>query len=757
MNNLLEGLTKEETKERGSKGHRRMGRTQNLILTLVFFAIAVSLNTFSVSQQIKLPNRDLGYQPTISLLGVPKEEERNGGEEKGILLGATNGEASSLPPRKIKVDDRPIRSWGCDLTETPLIFVHNGKSGGGAIRARLAAAAENVTRMKWQNANEDHHYFPIQDQFNTPGATPWAIGKQNETVNIRHGRFCNSEYPHYTFMPHIQKPLDHSTFEGRSWCNATTPLGMAVACHHPYRQHGGRPGGIRLWHYSNVNCKQCDDDYYLESDYYFFEGGYIYSGNIDSHLNISHINANLKNVDVINSNKTVAVPRRRLSEVAFNSNTKKETSSEGNKSSEKLGKKGKRDRRETRKQETSSDGNKSSEKRGRRGKRDRREKRTQRPPFSDSLLDPKHDPPPGSTCDSVFVAHLNVGSELTWLPPRYLKNHWWDQSEFGKMPEPKKLLEPFWDRLLDDRRHRRNKLKLAAMDHDEIGKANIEPEKESASGRWCPAGYKYEGKTLYDRPSTKKEFNAAYETCGRSVAADADRAFMEAFSSSSNFSPFYASMPVHRVTIMRDPWAWIVSKFFWHRLNKYVLKEKGVLPCMDVLRAVEKDDELPPVDPRNPTRQVGWVEQFSLLFLIKLCGDDCRIRYENGMMTLEEIEEQVSSNLRNAFSVVGILQDQDSFYDMLTDRIQYVDMGLHPNMTGQEHATPKTKLNRKCKALYAGNETFREIVREKVPAFAALERTYHLGIRVNAFQKEELRQCKLAKGEEPTRRTYSKV
>jgi len=730
-----------------------MGRIQNLVLTIVFVAIAASLNILSLSEHINLPDRGLDQIPTVSLLGVPKaeeqeqeqEQEQEDQEETTAILDSKIGEASSLPPRKIEVDDRPIRSWGCDLTETPLIFVHIGKAGGGTIRARLAAAAENVTRnsKRWQQSNVDHHFFPIQDQFNTPGAKPWAIGKEHKTVNVRRGKFCNSQYPHYTSMPHIQNPLSNSKFEGSEPCNATTPLGIAVACHHPYRQNGARRGGIHQWQYSNINCKQCDDDYYLESDYYFYEGGPTYSANISSHLNISHVNAALRNVNMTNANETDTVPRRRLSEDESNSTTRKETSGEEQKSKTKKGKKGKKG------------------KRGERGENRKQKPRVpevyELPPFSDSVLDPKQDPPPGSTCDSIFVGHNNVGSELTWLPPRYLKNHWWDQSEFGKMPEHKNLLEPFWDRLVDDRRHRRTKLKLAAMDYNKIEKENLEPPKESTAGRWCPRGYKYKEKTLYDRPSDRKQYHAAYETCGRPLAADADRAFMEAFSSTSNFSPFYASMPVHRVTVMRDPWSWIVSKFFWHGLNKVFPKEKGVLSCMDVLRVAEKDDELPPDDPHDPTRQLGWMEQYSLAALTKLCGDDCRIRYSNGMMTLEDIEEQVSSNLRNAFSVVGILHEQDSFFDMLTDRIQYVDMALHPNMTGDEHPTRKTKANLMCRSVYASDENFREMVREKVPAFATLEHMYLLGVRVNAFQKEELRQCKLAKGEEPTRRTYSIV
>jgi hypothetical protein len=280
--------------------------------------------------------------------------------------------------------------------------------------------------------------------------------------------------------------------------------------------------------------------------------------------------------------------------------------------------------------------------------------------------------------------------------------------------------------------------------------------------RWCPHGYKSnDDTTKYDRPSNIKEYKSAYQDCGLPLAEQADRAFLEAFFPSDtttttlkNFSPFYASMPLHRVTVMRDPWSWIISKFFWHHLDKETKPEKGTLPCYDVhATTTAKGGSFIPPDPITG-RKLGWCEQFSLVFLIKLCGNDCRVRYENGMMILEEIEAQVASNLRNAFSVIGILHETESFYDMLTDRISYVDMALNPNVMGGDHATEKTNENLACKELFGTDETFRESVRKTVPAFAALERMYHLGVEVNAFQKEELRQCKEAKGEQATRGIY---
>mmetsp|Transcript_29914 Transcript_29914/g.34398 ORF Transcript_29914/g.34398 Transcript_29914/m.34398 type:complete len:363 (+) Transcript_29914:347-1435(+) len=266
-------------------------------------------------------------------------------------------------------------------------------------------------------------------------------------------------------MPHIQTPLTNAAIEGLALCNATTPLGIAIACHHPHKQAkeiAGQRAGIKLPHYRNTNCGACDDDYYLEADYFF-------------------------------------------------------------------------------------------------------------PPSSSSSnnyttsLDPKQDPPP--TCDTVLAAHNNMGSELHWLPPRYLKEHWWDQSEFASNAAA--TLDPYWDKLLDDWHRRRNKLQQRATTS---GDDKNTVQESGQDKRWCPKGYTLGQETLYDRPATPLEYQAAYHDCGLELAQQADQAFLDAFGANiqKNFSPFYASMPLHRVTLFRDPWAWIVSKFFWHGLEKVV-------------------------------------------------------------------------------------------------------------------------------------------------------------------------------------------
>jgi hypothetical protein len=108
-----------------------------------------------------------------------------------------------------------IRKWGCHRPESPLIFVHIGKSGGGTIRARFAAAAENYTRLKWWDYDRDNHYYPM------PSAN-------SSLVDFARGRFCSSGYINRR-KPNMTRS-GFKTFEGSFPCHATTPLGKFVGC-----------------------------------------------------------------------------------------------------------------------------------------------------------------------------------------------------------------------------------------------------------------------------------------------------------------------------------------------------------------------------------------------------------------------------------------------------------------------------------------------------------------------------------------------
>ena len=589
---------------------------------------------------------------------------------------------------------KQIRKWGCDRTETPLIFVHNGKMGGGNVRVRLAASAMDVDRLQILHQPEsDNHYYPIRNSSSDSNSVNNKSADTNGSSNHREGKFCDAKYPRYVMVGEEDLPKN-PRLQMRQFCNATTPFGIAIACPHPYkksenamaadkaralnrfeRNHSIRGARKRKkeamkLHYKSLNCRNCDDDHYLDDlDHYF------------------------------------------------------DTISES------------------------------------------------------SIFNPPSDPHPGHTCDIVYTGHNNIGSELHWLPPRYLKEHWWDNSVFGRHgngnggDSGSDELDQYWATLLEDRNRRRQQLfrKLTKeagtasinLDHDT---AADEEEYTSTATRWCPRGYFPEsqegevytaGGKRYDRPATEEDYTGAFKTCSIPLAEKADRLFLESFyppSSSTtdgkqqklNYSPFYASMPVHRVTLLRDPWSWIVSKFFWHR------RKNDSRSCEDFTFSLGTKYK----DPISG-RLMEWCEIYSLESLFKLCGNDCPLRYKYGMMSLEEIEDQVESNLRNAFSVVGLLIEIETFYDMVTDRIDYVDLTRSIELSGNDHATNKTEEHIACKLLYQDDEIFRESVRQKVPAFAALERIYHVGVEVNRFQQQELEQCRKSKGGTPTKGVYS--
>ena len=126
-------------------------------------------------------------------------------------------------------NDTSIRSWKCGLTQTPLIFVHLAKAGGGSIRRRIAYSAVQYTRSlhQWGQPHLDQSYYPIRRQ---------SLQPSNGTVHphLQHDKdkayFCNSG--HYQYMPIPQ----HRTYEGTRVCTATTPLGQAMACPEPERR-----------------------------------------------------------------------------------------------------------------------------------------------------------------------------------------------------------------------------------------------------------------------------------------------------------------------------------------------------------------------------------------------------------------------------------------------------------------------------------------------------------------------------------------
>ena len=539
----------------------------------------------------------------------------------------------------------PIREWGCHRTETPFIFVHIGKAGGGEIRARLAGGAEDYNRTRWHLPDQDNHFYPIGNGIDT-------------TTEGRKAKFCNSIYANSRLIPEnnhttpLRNPED--TFEGEQFCNATTPFGMAIACPIGYRNS-------RNNRYESKRCLGCDDEHYLEEQYYQNDA------NSKSDLNAA-------------ANKAI-------------------------------------------------------------------------------------DPPPSRhTCDTVYVSHNYLGGELNWLPPRYLKEHWWDNSSWKRTTNQNQNsnhkvddeLEKYWASLLYDRKHRRknilkqlNNNTLLLLEKIDLQNSDADESDEiDNSQRWCPAGYVgyHSSGIQYDRPTMSnanwEQNKDRYLNCAKPIAERTDRLFREFWneqqtqeqedsghsSSSSDssssidendYSPVYASLPLHRVTMLREPFSWLVSKFFWGSLKS---------KCDNIHFRIEGGPNM------------SWIEVMAFEYLFYLCGSECQTRYENNLISIERIEAQAKGNLRNSFSVVGLLHESQSFYEMIHKRIDYLDMNK-TIIKGGRHSTKHKEDKARCIELYLKNETFQEHVRSSLPAFAALERVYSVGVEVNRFQKDELGRC----------------
>ena len=88
--------------------------------------------------------------------------------------------------------------------------------------------------------------------------------------------------------------------------------------------------------------------------------------------------------------------------------------------------------------------------------------------------------------------------------------------------------------------------------------------------------------------------------------------------------------------------------------------------------------------------------------------------------------------------MVGLLDDTDSFFDMLNDRFSYLNPSL-VNETGFRHRT-NNHLKKNCEQFQ--NPTFRNKLKAASPAISAISRLYEVAVEVNRFQIEELSKCK---------------
>ena len=323
--------------------------------------------------------------------------------------------------------------------------------------------------------------------------------------------------------------------------------------------------------------------------------------------------------------------------------------------------------------------------------------------------------PWSDTCHQVYVGHNLLGNELHWLPPTYLQN-WWKSTQWSH------------------------------HDTGNMSVANYIKTLQPRNRDWCPEVGK-------PRPTLPSQYTSLYETCQKMHSKRLDTRARDLFSTSTSthiggdvehdvdFGSLYASMPVLRTVIVRDPFSWLVSKFFWHLYHE---ADSIPMVCDDVEVATRNDGTtLMSYHASTITEEdnFGWAHQFAMEYLTYLCGIDCYLTAFSGVSTIERMERQAASNLRQSFAVVGVLEDgEDNFFDMVSARVRYIDMSLNPHIEGSSHRSGGGEESTRCKAIFNDPGMQQKMI-DGSPAIAALVRLFRVGKEVNKFQKEELASC----------------
>lgn len=309
------------------------------------------------------------------------------------------------------------------------------------------------------------------------------------------------------------------------------------------------------------------------------------------------------------------------------------------------------------------------------------------------------------SCRTIYTGHNYLGSELHWLPPKVLKRWWTDVWSFSK-----EIDTNFSSTFASD---------LDITSVNAINDTHCKPNLHSV---------------LKVRRMTERWIE---ERCSDPLGASIDtqtKMFWEkveekiAHSRRYKYSTIYSSLPVRRATMMREPYSWLLSKYFWQNINSH---NKS---CDDVEYAAGGNDIKYSI---NHDEGEGWINSFGLEYLLYLCGEECLARYQNNMTDIDEIALQAEGNVRHGFAVVGLLNDTDGFYDMLERRFGYFDIR---NSSIANDARHRSGSSNECKAKFL-NETFREALRTRIPIVKKMEHLYNIAVEVNQFQRIELDTC----------------
>lgn len=459
--------------------------------------------------------------------------------EKSNYIPIKFPHSKRISVRANTTNGKTIRRWGCNNTETPFIFVHLGKAGGGSVRARIAASSHNFTGERWYQT--DFSYYNVVDK-----------DSNQRRQNVTKAYFCNSgNHNARPASAHKQKRKHVHTYEGELSCYAKTPIGRSIAC-----------SGMR-------QRSKCTGAEYPKAPV-------------------------------------------------------------------------------------------------------------------------------------VYVGHNFIGSEMHWLPVRYLQN-WWGH---------------FWESMNEDI--------IGPIEHLFGSMTDLPCQKIGT--KFNP--YSYEKCSASTHKIVDEYASQWLSWVANNKFADED---YTSGPSVSSWAPVYASLPLLRAVQIREPFSWLVSKYFWHKIS-----ENYHVSC-DNIEAATKPPALFGNSHLSHTykRTDGWLRTFSLEYIFYLCGEDCMSRFQSNATSLDDLERQAKENLRHSFAVVGLVNETETFLNMISARVQYIDTNRNKHVKGSTHKQPKSEY---CEDLYQ-TKSFQEKIITKAPELASLVRLFELGERVNRFQLEELRQC----------------
>mmetsp|Transcript_7975 Transcript_7975/g.9318 ORF Transcript_7975/g.9318 Transcript_7975/m.9318 type:complete len:136 (+) Transcript_7975:510-917(+) len=103
--------------------------------------------------------------------------------------------------------------------------------------------------------------------------------------------------------------------------------------------------------------------------------------------------------------------------------------------------------------------------------------------------------------------------------------------------------------------------------------------------------------------------------------------------------------------MIRDPFLWLVSKILWHEIEK-----QHAINCDNI-----EEFRL-------------WYKLFALEFIVSICGEDCYVRWAYNISSLSDLMDQAEDNLRQSFAVIGLLNETENFYKMVSRRVHYHDV-----------------------------------------------------------------------------------